>query len=392
MKTTKVLMWLLLMLIFMSFVPEVSAMGKIYYVSPTGSDYGTGSITSPFKTIKKAISKVLAGDTIYLRSGTYKEKVTISNKGSSLGWITIGAYNNEPVILDGSNSLIKYDGIFFLRDTCKNIRITGLTLRNTKGHGVFVYGSGVTGVRVDHCTINNCQSSGIYGYNANQIEFDNNIVYNVNNGVSYGTTWSPQEAISFSNVQGFKIHHNTLSKYGKEGIDAKSGSSNGEIYSNKIDTTLASPAFQWNYNHIGIYVDAYSNRAHDIRVYNNTITGSGGPGIVLGPEKSTGILENIFIYNNKIDLSYLPGHIAYRGIDSCYDYTWKNIQIYGNTITVRGANHPIRIFPSAPHLYGLTIKDNIISGKTPTAILYQKLTPSQISSEVILSNNKYTRI
>ena len=46
--------------------------GAVYYLSPQGDDLkGTGSVSSPWFTLKKAWKAVSAGDTIYLRGGTY---------------------------------------------------------------------------------------------------------------------------------------------------------------------------------------------------------------------------------------------------------------------------------------------------------------------------------
>lgn len=381
---------------FIAITPETAAMsGKIYYVSNTGSDWtGSGTYSSPFKTIKKGLSKLVAGDTLCIRGGTYKEKLIINKLvGLQTAWITIRPYETEKVIIDASGLPGTYDGIFYLKEDCKFVRITCLELKNTKGHGIFLNGVGVSNIRIDHCIIHDCECSGIYCYDGNKnIEFDNNLVYYVNKGLSYGVSWSPQEAISFSNVQGGKIHHNILKTYGKEGIDCKSGTNNIEIYDNDICTSLGSPSFQWNYNHIGIYIDSFSRKNYNIKVYNNKIYGYGGAGIVFGSERDGGSLESIYIYNNSIDISYLSGHTQFRGIDSCYDRPMKDMKINSNTIKVLSLNHPIRIFPSAINIQGFIIKDNVISGKNSIPIYFQKLTTAQVKTEIIMSNNVYKRI
>ncbi|MDR0811919.1 MAG: right-handed parallel beta-helix repeat-containing protein [Paludibacter sp.] len=43
-----------------------------YYIATDGSDTNTGTITSPFATLNKAQSLVVAGDTVYFRGGTYQ--------------------------------------------------------------------------------------------------------------------------------------------------------------------------------------------------------------------------------------------------------------------------------------------------------------------------------
>jgi len=380
-----------------------TATGTPYYVSTTGSDNNPGTQTQPWKTIQKAANTVTQGDTINIRAGTYHEKITLTNKqGTSNSWITFQAYNNEAVIIDATSLSGTYDGIFHIQDGCSYIRITGFELKGTSGHGLFLQGGEINHIRIDHCTIHDCESSGIYAYSAGQptkyvrnIEFDYNTVYDVNNGLSYSTsTWSPQEAISFSNVQGFNIHHNTLSQYGKEGIDLKSGSNSGSVHHNTISTSLAAPAFQWDYNHIGIYVDGFSRKGYDINIHSNTITGYGGPGIVIGAEhpESGGCLEDISIYNNLIALSYLEGHINFRGIDSCYDCPWKNILIYSNTIyNGDSSNAPLRIFPSKDNIDNLQITNNLITGTAYTLLCFQTLKSTETAGQVILSHNLYYR-
>lgn len=44
---------------------------NVYYVAPTGSDTNPGTITQPFLTITAAQNAVVAGDTVYIRGGTY---------------------------------------------------------------------------------------------------------------------------------------------------------------------------------------------------------------------------------------------------------------------------------------------------------------------------------
>jgi len=49
-----------------------------YYVSPAGDDTDPGTLASPFKTIQRAADAMRAGDTCYIREGTYREAVTVA--------------------------------------------------------------------------------------------------------------------------------------------------------------------------------------------------------------------------------------------------------------------------------------------------------------------------
>ena len=42
-----------------------------YFVATNGNDSNSGTIDKPFATLGKAQSKVMAGDTVYIRQGTY---------------------------------------------------------------------------------------------------------------------------------------------------------------------------------------------------------------------------------------------------------------------------------------------------------------------------------
>src|SRR5215475_1054797 len=47
------------------------ATAATYYVATTGSDANPGSQSQPFRTIDKGVQALHAGDTLYLRGGTY---------------------------------------------------------------------------------------------------------------------------------------------------------------------------------------------------------------------------------------------------------------------------------------------------------------------------------
>lgn len=60
--------YFLALLLALSFSPAFSAK---YYVAPTGNDTNSGTIQQPFLTIQRAQTAVSAGDTVWVRGGTY---------------------------------------------------------------------------------------------------------------------------------------------------------------------------------------------------------------------------------------------------------------------------------------------------------------------------------
>lgn len=92
---------------------------KSYFVAPNGNDTtGAGTLASPWFTLNKAWTAVSAGDTIYMRGGTYayntQQSLTGKN-GQSGKMIKVFNYSNETPIITKSGSYTQIDGkgIFF---------------------------------------------------------------------------------------------------------------------------------------------------------------------------------------------------------------------------------------------------------------------------------------
>jgi hypothetical protein len=83
-----------------------TALATTYYVAKGGSDSNAGtSLTSPFLTIQKAATVMAAGDTCFIRKGTYRETVTPAHSGTAAAPITFSAYASESVVVSGANVL-----------------------------------------------------------------------------------------------------------------------------------------------------------------------------------------------------------------------------------------------------------------------------------------------
>ena len=83
------------------------------FVSTTGSDSNPGTIDFPLKSISLAISKISAGDTIFIRGGTYQISSTISitKIGTQSSMYYLFAYPGEYVLLDCSGENFGAKGI-----------------------------------------------------------------------------------------------------------------------------------------------------------------------------------------------------------------------------------------------------------------------------------------
>lgn len=86
---------------------SISASSRILYLSPSGNDNNSGTVGSPFFTLNKAWTVVAAGDTVYLRGGTYNwsiQQYLLGKNGTATNKINVWNYPGESPVLTQSGS------------------------------------------------------------------------------------------------------------------------------------------------------------------------------------------------------------------------------------------------------------------------------------------------
>jgi hypothetical protein len=74
-----------------------------YYIAPTGSDSAAGTMAAPWATIQKGADTAAAGDTVWVRAGTYQstKQIKFSKSGQSdTNRIKFWAYQGENPLID----------------------------------------------------------------------------------------------------------------------------------------------------------------------------------------------------------------------------------------------------------------------------------------------------
>ncbi|MBS1577256.1 MAG: hypothetical protein JST09_18305, partial [Bacteroidetes bacterium] len=155
-------------LVFVTMLFSFTAGAKVYYCSPTGNDSNAGTIDKPFATWEKLYSVLNAGDTGYVRGGTYRTtKAASSNafcrfqdrSGTAGNTIKIWAYPGENPVFNLDNIVptaastvfaVYISNASYLH--IKGLRVSGLA-QNSNGvnytYGfAFFYGSNNT---VEQC-------------------------------------------------------------------------------------------------------------------------------------------------------------------------------------------------------------------------------------------------
>jgi len=125
-----------------SFFVLVAPLFAAKFVATNGSDTNSGAIDQPFKTITKAISVAVPGDTIYVRGGSYPHTATISSSASKSGLDStqryfLFAYPNESPLLDFSSTASGRKGISL---NASYWYIKGLDIKGAGDNGMEISG------------------------------------------------------------------------------------------------------------------------------------------------------------------------------------------------------------------------------------------------------------
>jgi parallel beta-helix repeat protein len=305
---------------------HVSAMASTYYAATTGSDSNTGTLDSPFRTISKGISRLSAGDTVYIRAGSYGETINIPiPSGTSFtNAVTISSYPGETVILRG----------FGFNSGESYIIVNGLTLDAQKASGQPLYISrGSHHLRFTNCDIKNGTFGGV-------------------------VTATPQggPVPGFLEFINCKVHDNGTAPRTDHGFYLQSSNNlidGCEVYNNAAYGIQLQPSGS----------TASGNVVRNNRVHHNSRVGEGG-GIVIG----TGT-QNVLSYNNIV---YSNGGYAAIQVNGN-----SGAKIYNNTVYGNSAEYGIQYFNNS----NLAIRNNIVYASGPSFGDFAG------NTGVILSNN-----
>lgn len=129
------------------------------YVAPWGSDVGNGSWENPFYNLQMAVDKAEAGDTIYVRGGTYyptmkkdgqKTTIRINKNGTPDAWFTVKTFPGEFPVLN-------------FKDQPKKVSVRGIQLDGNYWHiyGLHITQAGDNGIKLEgsHNIIERCTFS-----------------------------------------------------------------------------------------------------------------------------------------------------------------------------------------------------------------------------------------
>ena len=342
-----------------------TAAGTTWHVAPGGSDAAAGTLAAPFATIQHAADLVLPGDTVLVRAGTYRELVTVTRSGTAGAEVVFAAYPGERPVLDGAGLLPGTDlnGVFYLLRAAW-VRVKGLTVVNA---GPGIQANGFLVEDAQHVTLegnvtDDTVSSGIGVWGCSDVTLDGNEVIRACHG-------GIQEQISIGGTRGFAVVRNRVhdaggTTIGGEGICLKDGSSEGVARANEV----------WNVpERVGIYLDAWDKRTHDIEVDGNVVHDC-IDGIILASEMG-GLLEGIRVTNNVCRENAQRGLTVgdYGGVAT---HPMNDLLIANNTFAGNGTGGwGGGIAVDSREARNVVVRNNVVSGHPSFGILVSLALP-----------------
>jgi len=225
------------------------------------SDKGTGTEKRPWCRLAAAGTRARPGDRVLIR-GVYRERLVIRVSGTKAAPIVYEGTPDGKTALDGTGLKLDEEGMIDIEKR-DHITLRRLTIKHSPWYAMNV--SGCRGVVIEKCGVLRSLHGGIVvDEGSSDIQLTGNDVRGVN---AKGPDTAIHEAITISNVRRFVVAGNHVHHAPKEGIDAKDGSSDGEIRDNVVE-------------HLG-KVGIYLNHATRVKVFGNKIHGNGYSGIQL---------------------------------------------------------------------------------------------------------------
>ena len=143
-----------------------AANAATYYVSQTGNDTNSNSqaqnSNTPKKTIAAGVACLGAGDTLFIRGGTYAEGVNSNSQTIPTGtsWVNapvISGYPNEAVTLQGASFNLPHAYIQYV--SFENLILDGL---NSADNIISLGSSGANHIRFKNCEVKNSAHIGVF--------------------------------------------------------------------------------------------------------------------------------------------------------------------------------------------------------------------------------------
>jgi parallel beta-helix repeat protein len=314
-------------LVFLGLVlAKTARAGETHYVSTTGSDRNSGTLSSPWATIQHAVEQSRPGHTIFVRGGIYQEgevwlRASYQHCGTPGNLLTIKAYQNEvPVFVNSKRPFII---------GCNYLRVEGLHFENGKSIGVegntvqlvnnTFTGSGYAWAAIDTSGTNILLEGNICDINGNTVGTQGHCYYishgsdiTIRNNKAKGMTGygihvfdqrRSEDPPGFERLIKNVIIEGNVVSYSQQ----RSGIILAAYDHARIENVIIRNNVLFNNAHSGIYIPGIVS---NVKIYNNTLFGNGETALLI--YGTTRDVANVEIKNNIFDLTKSKSSNAYH--------------------------------------------------------------------------------
>ena len=276
-----------------------------YYVSKSGSDGNAGTLSAPFLTINHGVSRLVAGDTLWVREGVYQETL-LYNVPSGTSWsnkVRIAADPGHTVWMAPTSG-----------SSVQVLSFAGSANYGSSGEQKYIE---FDGINIDARQVGNAvKIEGAAGYNAHHIRIQNAEL--ISRYTAVLATCQSASNIGFNEFINLRVHHSAdptlfaiplyiqCSDNLVERCEMWDGNGGGvQIYNQYVGDAQASRNIVRN-NIIRDLVLSADTRIDGIivgrgvgnKIYNNLIYGISGPANTFGIQVYHG--TDTEIYNNTV--------------------------------------------------------------------------------------------
>lgn len=277
---------------------SVSANSSTIYVATNGNNGNSGSQNQPLKSIQSAIDRAQAGDTIYVRGGTYNEALLITKSGTVQKPIRLHAFPGELPIIDGRYNLptgtnagcsnvapkhcFVYQPLVSIRGS--HWEFSGFQIIRSNGRGIGVSsprGTKTRNVLIDSCIVNGVRSAGVHVLNSSGVTVQQCEVTDSANFATHARSAQQLNWPVIVNVVGsdhVMIRKNKVHENWGEGVAAGRNSTHVTIEDNVVFDNYA--------------LQIYLQRSQDVLVQRNLVYHTNAPKFRRGGNPSSCIVIN----------------------------------------------------------------------------------------------------
>ncbi len=398
---------------------SMSLFAKNYYVSKTGNDANLGTENNPLLTIQKAVNSAIAGDSVFVKAGTYNENVRIYKTTGQGTWGTANApivyktFGTDEVIINGgggtalwiegeyiefhnfkltvpiTNAEWALPGLYIV-GKIDNAGSGTIASNHLKFVGVEIYDCGAMGILAGYDSHHNeflylkihhnRDPSNIPNHGAGQGYYmggdyckiiGNEIYNNQSHGIQLwaSTGTHPEIANPTGNIISGNLIYNNGDGYPSEWTNGIAAGGNNGGDSNLICNNII-------YGNNSYGIELSSNFGKDNKVYNNTIYGNklGGLSTWSSVGPGTVIKNNIVFSNGSTNLNgtivpennYLSTFIIdYNCWDPAKAFSWDNNGYYSLSAWQNGSGKDQNSIASDPLLVNTTNQDFHLQSGSP---------------------------